>query len=135
MVVDVSRLEEFTRRKDQADAQRDHASTSGSGGPPHGPDMQARVAKLEDAFREISVTLGRLDVRLGQLASSADLERLRTELVNLAGRIDGKAGAADLAELKGKVGRIPTVPVLVGMLTIVVIVLRAWPWIALHVLP
>ena len=136
MAVDNRFVEEFARRKTLADTQRspdDASGVGGSGGLPHTPDTEARVTELEDAFQGINVTLARMDEWLAHLATEAGFERLRTEMVALAGKVDGKANATDLAELKGRVCRIPTVPVLASMLAVAGIVVAIRPWIVRHI--
>lgn len=121
-------------RREAAEARGAGPPPVGGGGPPHDPDMEARVAKLENALQGINVTLARMDERLGHLATAASLESLRADVATLAGKLDGKASAIDLAELKGRVGRITTVPVLASMLTILALVAAAWPWIKQHLI-
>ena len=98
--------------------------------------METRVAKLEDALQGINITLATMTEQLRHLATKADLEQVRTgiqavrtDTASLAGKLDGKAAATDLAELKGRVGRIPTVPMLTGLLALATAFLAAWPWI------
>ena len=66
------------------------------------------------------------------LATTESVQVVRTEIATLAGKLDGKAAATDLAELRGRVGRIPTVPVLAGLLAIATAIVTKWPWIASH---
>ena len=72
--------------------------------------------------------------QLKHLSTSADVEKVRTEVATLAVKLEGKADATDIRELKGRVGRIPTVPAMVGLFTLAGIVSAYWPWISLHVL-
>ncbi len=62
------------------------------------------------------------------------VEKVRTEVATLSGKLETKADATDLRELKGRVGRIPTVPVLASMLTILALIAAAWPWIKQHLI-
>lgn len=143
MAVDESLADEFARRKAVADARRGSEGTSGVGGgdePPHYPRMEARVAKLEDTLQGIGITLATMTEQLKHVATKADMEQLRAEIqavrtdsAVLSGKLDGKASAVDLGRLDSRVGRIPTVPVLVGLLALVSTFLAAWPWIRLNV--
>ena len=136
MVVDGRLADEFARRKAAADARRGSDGTSGVGGgdePPHDPWMEARVAKLEDTLQGIGITLATMTEQLKHVATSAEVEKVRTEVATSAAKLDGKANATDLRELVGRVGRIPTVPIMVGLLAIAGAISAAWPWIRLNV--
>ncbi len=98
--------------------------------------MDARVTKLEDALQGINVSLATISEQLKHVATQADMQQLRVEIqavrtdnASLVGKLDSKAGAVELGTLQGKVGRIPTVPVIAGILAVLTAIAAAWPWI------
>ena len=95
--------------------------------------MDARVSRLEESTKRVDVSLAIITEQLRHLATAADVQGIRTEIATLSAKIDGKAGATDLSELKGRVGRIPTVPVMLGVITIAGFILEAIPWLHAHV--
>ena len=153
------RLMEILETRKRADLQQG-AAPSGTGGggrlPPDGP-LEPRVRALETSVASITTTLAVMSEQLKQLATREDVQAVRTELAGVSGKIDtnvaalsGKvettlasfsskvdrmALATDLAELKGRVARIPTVPVLTSILLFVSLLFAAGTWVLRHLPP
>lgn len=135
MTVDNGALGHLTRLKTNREASRGGGGSSGFGGgdePPHLPDMEARVARLEASLARIESTLAGMSAHMRYLATTESVQAVRTEIATLTGKLDGKATATDLAELRGRAGRIPTMPVLAGLLAIATAIVTTWPWIVSH---
>ena len=91
----------------------------GGGGPPHTPDMEARVAALEIDVKEVKATLGRLepmlvrmDERTKDMLARADFIRLDEKIgkidIKLDERLKNLPTAEGFGRLEGKVSSLPT---------------------------
>ena len=120
MAVDTSLQDHFLAKRASIDeARRKVTGRRGSGGsdePPNPPNqLSDRIRELEKGAKSIETNLAIVLEKLDHVARSVDLERIRTDIANVSGKLDLKASAIDVAELKGRVLRIPTVPTLVGL--------------------
>jgi hypothetical protein len=76
-----------------------------SAGGTNPPDMEARVAKLEETAGRIDITLARMDEKMNSLATKDDIMGTRSEISGIAQR---------LASIEGAVGKMPTTLQLLG---------------------
>ena len=114
----------------------------GGGGDGYDPGMEAliaRVDRLDNAFSEMRDTLVRMDLslatiseRLSHTATRAGVESVRTEVATLSGKVDAKAEKVDVANLQGRVGRIPTAPTLLAIAALATVVAANWQWVLRH---
>ncbi len=73
------------------------AGIDGGGGPPHSPDMEARVTKLEAGLSDIKAVLSRIEPALGKMD-----DRLRA--------LEG-----EVREAKGRISAMPSTWQLIGI--------------------
>ena len=131
MAIDYRLVDELKRKSDARNLPGvDRPTTSGGSGgePPDGKGNEPRVSALEASVVSIDKTLAVMSEQLKHVAS-------REELAIVSAKLDGKASATDLAELKGRVARIPTVPVLVSVGILISLLVAAASWLLRHLPP
>lgn len=60
----------------------------------------------------------------------ADLRTIRETVLNIDAKLDTKAGASDLAEVKGKVGNLPTTIQILGFVVAIFVAAGAFRFFA-----
>lgn len=95
----------------------------GGGGPPHDSDMEKRVASLEADVRVIRDTLSDIRVQLANIPTKddvssvrSDLSPVRADVAAIKATLDGKAPASSVAEIKGRVDSLPTMPKITALM-------------------
>ncbi len=121
------RLLEILEKRRRADLQQGATllGTGGGGQPPRDGEIERRVRVLETSFHSLDKTLCIIVEQLKHVAT-------REDLAVISGKLDTKASATELAELKGLVARIPTVPVLVSILILISLLFAAASWTVRH---
>lgn len=88
---------------------RTRSLRTGNGGP-YDPDMERRVGNLEQDIKAVQATLADMRVSLAALATKADIEIVRSEVLSFRKEVNSMA--VDVGTVKGRVQALPTLTAL-----------------------
>lgn len=104
------------------------APRKGGGSGPHDPDMERRVATLESDVRTIRDTLADIRVLLANVPTKddvslirSDLSPIRADIASIKSSMEGKATNSSVAEIKGQVSTLPTIPKISALMAVGVV--------------
>jgi hypothetical protein len=83
---------------------------SGNGEPPDNGAMEARVSKLEDAAQDTRDRLVRVETKVDAVATKAEVNDLKAELVKWIVATAGALGVAGITVLNNAVPKVPSAP-------------------------
>lgn len=115
-------------------------SRRGSGEPPGGDELEARVVRVESDMKEIKTDLKTLVSEsahlrgvVSSLATKDDVHALARGVSEMNGRLQMMPSAASFGELKGRVDSLPTTTkfaTLLGIAVAIVTLIAKWPEIS-----
>jgi uncharacterized coiled-coil protein SlyX len=91
--------------KDKAKPPR--AASAGSGGGDN-TIIETRVGNLEKSISEIEKTLSKMNDKLTEMPKMSDLYSIKVDIARIEAKLDSKASAVDLSEVKGQLKNMPS---------------------------
>lgn len=92
------------------------------GGGPYDPRMEQRVASLEAKMDKVQETLNSITVTLAKIEATIvtkdDISPVRSDVAVIKTSLDAKATSASVAEIKGRVDALPTMPKISAILVL-----------------